>query len=256
MANVTPINIPFPEAETLHLRLATGGCRLRIVPGDGPDWVSGTYDDPTNAVPLQIQQEDGNVRLYQSFNWPQAWGRIGQPPTFDLTLGKSKPYALTLEGGASESTIDLGGLPINRLAIRYGAGKQDVNFSAPNPQPMTEFTIAAGAAGLFLKNLANANPTTMFVEGGAAGYSFDFGGTLQRDASVRITAGMSSVEIRIPATTAARINPQTVLGSVDVGDGLMKKEGAFWTEAALAGQQPLLTIAADVTMGSINLVAT
>ena len=43
------------------------------------------------------------------------------------------------------------------------------------------------------------------------------------------------------------------MGGFEVGDGLMKKEGAFWNEAALKGGVPLLSINASVTMGGVEL---
>jgi hypothetical protein len=41
---------------------------------------------------------------------------------------------------------------------------------------------------------------------------------------------MSGVEVSVPASTAARVVSETTLGSVDVGDGFTKREGAFLTE--------------------------
>jgi hypothetical protein len=255
MSNITPIEIPFPEAEELHLRLMVGACRLRIKPGDGPQWVTGTYEDPSNAVPLRIVEEGGTVRISQAFSWPESWGTVSQPTTFDLALGRGRPFVLTLEGGASEGDIDLGGLSITRLTVKYGAGKQEIRFSSPNPQPMDELTISTGAAGLEMTGLANANFARMFVEGGAAGCEFDFGGALRRDASVKITTAMASVEIDVPAAMAVKVNADAVLGNVMVPDGFLKKEGAFWSEAASAGATPLLDISASVVMGSIRIEA-
>ena len=88
----------------------------------------------------------------------------------------------------------------------------------------------------------------MRLSGGAAGYELDFGGTLLRDAEAKIEAGMSGVEMKIPASTAAKIVAETTLGRVDVEDGFTKREGAFWTEAGMTGKRPLLTMLADTMM--------
>jgi len=61
------------------------------------------------------------------------------------------------------------------------------------------------------------------------------------------------VEIRVPSSTAAKINSRTVLGSVDIGDGYTKKEGGFWTEAALAGKTPVLTVSASMSLGTLSI---
>jgi len=46
---------------------------------------------------------------------------------------------------------------------------------------------------------------------------------------------------------------ETTLGSVDVGDGFTKKEGTCWTEAGMAGNEPLLTIHTGVRLGALQL---
>ena len=253
MSTPTSIDIPFPTAEILHLRLTVGACKLHVRSGDGPQWVAGTYEDSSNAVPLRIEQNGGEVRISQTFDWPQSWGTFREPPTFELTLGKARPYALTLEGGASEATLDLGGAPLRNLTIKFGAGKQEIEFSAPNPEPMQLLSVACGAAGLKFEDLANANFTEMTLEGGAAAYELDFSGALRRDAAVKINAAMSSVLLKAPASTAIKMSAETIMGSVDTGDGFMKKEGAWWNEAALAGAAPCITINASMTMGSVRL---
>jgi hypothetical protein len=121
---------------------------------------------------------------------------------------------------------------------------------------MSLLDLDAGAVSIEMKNLANANFAEMSIDGGAAAYKFDFGGTLQRDAHVKISTGMSSVEIHVPASTAAKITTESVLGGLNVGDGFTKREGAFWTRAALDGKTPVLTIHASITLGGLNIRTT
>jgi len=254
--DVTEINIPYPEAADLHLKVSVGACRLKVTPGEGEAWVTGTYRHPSGVLPSRIVKDGGTVRITQQRNVADIGGLFSGTPRYELALGKARPYTLTLEVGASEGSFDLGSLPINHLVIRQGAGKVDFDFSAPNPQAMSLLDIDAGAVGLEMKNLANANFAEMRVNGGAAAYKFDFGGALQREARVRITTGVSSVEIRVPASTAVKITSQFVLGGLDIGDGFTKKEGAFWTEAALAGRTPVLSIHAHISVGSLIIRTT
>jgi hypothetical protein len=250
------IAIPFPDVAELNLYITAGACRLKIRPGAGEQWVAGTYEDPGGALPLRIEQERGTARVGQAPNWPGALGAAGKPAVFDLMLGKGRPYSLTLELGANEGTADLGGLPLTRLTIKYGAGKQSIDFSAANPELMTALSVAAGAAAVEMHGLAHANFSEMQVEGGAASFVLDFSGQLRRPGQVRISTGMASVDVHVPSDTPARITTDTVMGSVDVGDGFMKKEGAYWTEAALAGHSPELLMKANVTMGAIKIRTT
>jgi hypothetical protein len=124
-------------------------------------------------------------------------------PRYELELGRQRPFALTIETGASEFDLDLGGIPLSRLMVRQGAGKFELGFLAPNPEPMQLLDVSSGAAGIELEILANANFSEMRLSGGAARYELDFGGTLSRDAQVNIETGVSGVELTVPASTAA-----------------------------------------------------
>jgi hypothetical protein len=118
---------------------------------------------------------------------------------------------------------------------------------------MTLMEIGAGAGSTELRHLANAHFAELLVEGGMAAYLIDFSGALQQDAHAQINAALSSVEIVVPATTAAKISVESPLGHVELGNGFTAQVGAFWTAAAIEGRTPLLTISANVTLASLRL---
>lgn len=247
------INIAYSEAHDLHLRIRVGACRLKVAPGDSGMWVTGSYQYPKGALPLKIDRSGGKATITQDYDVTGLGGLIRYTPTFHLALGKTKPYALTLEAGASDVAVDLGGLPVKELVIKQAAGVADFDFSAPNPREMSSLTVNSGAVALRMKNLDNANFAVMSFDGGAASYKFDFGGALRRDAQAKISTSMAPVDIHIPSATAARVVENTVAAALDFGDGFTKKGGAFLTEAALAGKVPMLTIQANVSLGSLAL---
>jgi hypothetical protein len=253
----TPINVAYPAAEDLHLRIAVGACRFRARSGEGEAWVSGTHHDPTDRRPPRILEEGASVTISEAEpSFERIPAVFGGVPRYELEFGKQRPFALTIETGASEFDLDLGGVPLRSVTVRQGAGKFELGFSEPNPHPMELLEVSSGAAGIELENLANANSSEMRLSGGAAGYELDFGGALSRDARVNVETGLSGVEISVPATTAARIVAETTLGSVEVGDGFTKREGAFLTKGALGGGTPVLELRAGVRLGSLQLRAT
>lgn len=255
-ATDTTIDVGFPERGKLVLRIRVGGCRLRIRRGDGDRWVTGTYHDPSGVLPCRVNEQGTQVEITQGVNLSGWSGLFSGTPLLDLALGVDRPYELILEGGASDNVLDLGGLPLTELKIRQGAGKYIIDFSTPNPIEMNELDIEGGAVGLEMRNLANANFLEMDVDGGASSYLFDFGGTLRQSAKVEISTGVSSVEIAIPTTTAAKVQIDSTLGSLDIGDGFTKRQGAFWTAAAESLSAPLLDIRTEVTVGQVRLRAT
>jgi hypothetical protein len=251
-----PIDVTYPAAEDLRLRIALGACRFAARPGESEAWVAGKCYDPTDRRSSKTIEEEGSVTITEEEpSFERVPAVFGGVPRYELEFGKQRPFALTIETGASEFDLDLGGVPLRSLTVRQGAGKFKLGFSAPNPHPMELLEVSSGAAGIELENLANASFTEMRLSGGAAGYELDFGGVLSRDARVSIETGLSRVEISVPATTAARIVGETTLGSVEVGDGFTKREGVFLTEGALSGDAPVLEIRAGVRLGALQLRA-
>jgi hypothetical protein len=253
----TPIHVAYPSVSNPHLRIALGACRVAGRAGAGGEWVAGTYSDPTDRRPLRMVEEEAGVTITEaepSFERIQAV--FGGVPRYELEFGKEKAFALTIETGASDFDLDLGGVPLSRFMVRQGAGKFELGFTQPNPEHMELLEISSGAAAIELENLANANFSELRLSGGAASYELDFGGVLSRDAEVSIETGISGVVVSIPSSTAARVTAETTLGGVDVGDGFTKSEGAFSTEAALRGDGPVLRIRAGVRLGSLQLRTT
>jgi len=252
-SNPTDIRIPFFETAERHLTIRVGACRLQITRGGGSDWVVGTYDDPTGTLPCHVQTSAGFARISQEPRVSAVMGLRRGVPTFNLALGASQPYTLTIETGASDSEFELGGLPLQRLSLKIGAGKNVLRFLEPNPQPLSVLDIDAGAGSFELRDLANANFTDLSVDGGAAAFVCDFGGSLRRDASAHISAGMSTVAIAVPQDTAARISAESVLGQISAGDGFITREGGYWTRAATEGGTPVLAIRVSVALGTVSL---
>jgi len=254
-SNPTDIAVPFPDADQLRLRILLGPCRVRIGPGASAAWASGRYDDPTGMLPLHVTADGGQLTLSQSttMGTPSKLTKLTRAPHLELEIGRDRPYELSLEGGANETVADLGGLPVTRLTLRHGAGKTDIDFTAPNPEEMSSFDVAAGGVAMDLRNLANANFAHMVVSGGAAQYRLDFGGQLRRDGEARLNTGVAAIELTVPAGTAARVRSESVLGAMDVGDGFVTREGAFWNEAAVAGRDPSLLITVTSVFGSVKV---
>src|SRR5918999_5391985 len=184
---VTPIQVAYPSVGDRHLRIALGACRFTARPGEGEEWVAGTYTDPTDRRSLRIVEEQAGVTITEAEpSFERIPAVFGGVPRYDVEFGKEKPFALTIETGASDFELDLGGVPLRRLMVRQGAGKFELGFPQPNPEPMELLEISSGAATMELETLANANFSEMRLTGGAASYELDFGGVLSRDAEVNI----------------------------------------------------------------------
>ena len=105
----TPINAAYPAADDLHLRVALGACRFRARPGEGEDWVAGTYHDPTDRRPLRLLEEGSSVTITEEQpSFERIPAVFGGMPRYELELGRQEPFALTIETGRASSTSTSG----------------------------------------------------------------------------------------------------------------------------------------------------
>lgn len=246
------IDLPYPTGADLALHLRLGPCRLRLAPGGGPNWISGTYSDPTRTLPLAVRMYEGIATIAQRFE--PAMPDEMQIPSLDLTVSRERPFAVDLQAGASENVFDLGGLPLTSLAIKTGAARFEVDFSSPNPATMTLMEIASGAGAFVARGLANANFGELRLGGGAASCTLDFSGELRRDAHARLDAGFAALELSIPRSTSARVATKAFASGTNAV-GFMRKDDAYYTPPALEGKHPLLGIDVSVAFGSLSLSA-
>ena len=138
------------------------------------------HSDPTDRRPLRIVEEEAYVTITEAEPPSNGFRPSSEAYRYELEFGKDRPFALTIETGASDFDLDLGGVPLSRLMVRQGAGKFELDFPQPNPEPMELLEISSGAAAIELEKLANANFSEMRLSGGAASYELDFGGVLSR----------------------------------------------------------------------------
>ena len=118
---------------------------------------------------------------------------------------------------------------------------------------MSLLEVGAGAVGLEIRRLGQANCAEMTLNGGAAVYLLDFTGNLRQEMHARVTTGLSSVEIRVPYATPTRLFAESFLGSLEVGDGFSKKDDAYQNEPALQGKSPLLVVTTALALGTLRV---
>jgi hypothetical protein len=250
------IQVPMPAGPAnsveLNLEFAAGELKLspEVTPGAGEYLASGAAT--FNAVDFEPKVEAAGA----SCTVRQGDIKIEGIPKFqddlknqwDLQLANT-PMRLKIKAGAYTGSAELGGLSLERLAISEMGSDASVTFSAPNQVEMSSFTYDTGGSTLVLKGLANANFEQMSFTSGAGDYTLSFDGDLQRDASVTIESGISTVNIIIPEGVNAQVSFDGGLSSVNM-DGGWQQNGDTYT---LSGGGPTLTIEIKMGVGTLNL---
>lgn len=168
-----------------------------------------------------------------------------------IALTREVPLDLTLQFGAGDADIDLGGMRLRKLDLSTGASETKLRFSAPNPISAEEVQLRAGAAELTVSGLGNARAEHLSFEGGVGSTTLDFSGEWNRSATATVQMGVGSVTLRLPRDLGVRINRSSFLSSFD-GPGLVKRDGSYfssnWDSAAHQ-----LTVDVNAAFGSIDI---
>lgn len=242
------ILVSAPDGDA-HLTLSFGAGKLELTPGAGSNLVDGaaTYNLPDFKP--EIVRDGANVEIKQGdYKVDSLPNMHGLKNEWALKLG-ALPMDLTVNAGAYEGTLDLGGLALTNLTVNDGAADVKVDFSAPNAAKMSVLSYKTGASNVTLKNLGNANFATLIFESGAGNYTLDFSGTFQRDGSVTVRSGMSNLTLSIPPGVAATVQVSSGLSNVQFPAGWTER-GNTYTQA---GSGPALTIVVEMGAGNLQV---
>ena len=241
------ITIAASESDETHLTLSFGAGRLVLSPG-AENLVDGTAIYNLADLKPRIQKSGANIEIRQ--------GNFKSLPIFenmrnewDLKLNDT-PMDLTLEAGAYEGELELGGLALKNLTVQDGASHVNLSFTEPNQTEMSLLRYETGASEVTLTGLANANFSTLTFSGGAGNYTLDFSGEFQHDAVVEIEAGLGNVSLVIPEDLNAIVTVEGAALNITHGSG-WAQNGQKYTQKSSG---PTLTILVKMSAG--NLVIT
>jgi len=246
------IDVPAPDSDAANLTLRFGAAnQFRLQPG-ATGLVQGTVEYnveqlkptvTTSGSQVTIEQKPDNLTISNQLR--NAW---------DLKLSDAIPLALTVQAGAYKGSYDLGGLRLRGLKVEQGAADSTYDFSKPNPEALEQLSFSSGAASLTVSNLANANAANMRFDTAAGDYTLDFGGTLERTASVDIQAAATNLTIRVPSGTPMLVRIKGSLSSTDL-IGFHEIGGQQYANAAWDEARPHVVVAIENAVGAVNLVS-
>lgn len=241
------ITVADPKSDETRLAISFGAGELTLSPGaDG--LVEGTAVYNVKDLKPEIRKNGDSIEIEQG-----DWNHL--PPLDDiknewnLQLGDA-PMDLTIQAGAYEGNLELGGLSLKNLTVKDGAANVDLSFTEPNQIEMSMLRYETGASNVKLTGLANANFSTLTFSGGAGNYTLDFSGELQRDAVVTIEAGFGDLSLVIPEDVNTIVTVEGAALNVNHSSG-WAQNGQKYTQK---GSNSSLTILIKMAAG--NLVIT
>jgi hypothetical protein len=242
-----PLPAQQPEWTDLSARRQTDGIRaveakVTYVAGElevgaaeaGLLYDIGLHYDAALLRPERSWKAEGDVgRLELRFEsvhddgveWDIDDGEFGK---LALGLSREVPTHLTLEVGAAESHLDLGGIPLTGLVYRTGASSTEIRFDEPNPARIGTLELAAGAASFEAAGLGNARFEELEFDGAVGDVTLDFTGEWNGDATADIAVGLGALRIVVPRDIGVRLQKSGFLAGFNPR-GMEKVEGGWQT---------------------------
>jgi len=245
------INVPFlaEKQATADVTLNFGAGKLNLQPGATNELISGTATYNVTDFKPVVTIDSNNINI------EQANLKLTNIPAFNeniindwnFSFGNS-PMSLVIKAGAYTGNFELGGLSVHRLEVTDGASKVNLSFSKPNLVEMTTLKYTTGASRVTLTGLGNANVTDLSFSG-AGNYTLDFSGQLNRNMTVSIDAGVSTVTVIVPAGVPAQLTTDGSLITVNTSGGWEQTGNTY----QLSGSGNTITILAKMGAGSLRL---
>ena len=126
-------------------------------------------------------------------------------------LSDRVPMELTVELGAVEGELQLGGLRLTDLTLQGGAADVSVRFDQPNRERMRRLSVNVGAAEVKLLRAGNAGTEHVTANVGVGSLSLDLGGEWTRDIDVDVQIAVGGLVVRVPRDVGVRIDARTFL---------------------------------------------
>jgi hypothetical protein len=240
------ITVPTPKTGDASLRLTFGAGKMTLAPG-ASQLVEGTATYNYAAFKPEVNIDGVNAQVKMS--------KVNSLPSFDnlknewdIKLGAA-PMDLTIESGAYEGDFEFGGLSLNNLTIKDGAANVKLAFSESNPIEMSAFRYETGASNIKMSGLANANFSIFDFSSGAGDYTLDFSGKVQRDASIKISSGVSNIIIIVPEGVDAVATVSGGASNINAGPSWSQNGDVYKQK----GTGPTLTFVIDIGAGNVTL---
>jgi hypothetical protein len=128
----------------------------------------------------------------------------GTKPDVDIYLPADLFYDLELDVKQGGAEVELGGLWLANVDIRFLQGGGAVEFSEPLQSPAEAMAIQFSQGGGAVENLGNASPRSVDVSFSMGGGYLDLRGPWQADSEITIDQSMGGVSVHLPRDVVLR----------------------------------------------------
>jgi hypothetical protein len=232
-------------AGSVILKPAATGMLYRMTADFDPERFTpvSRYDGAAQAVSLGLKPTgQGGIRVSSKEHLAQ---------TATIELSREVPLTLDLSLGATEATVDLGGLRLRRVNLETAGSKTLVRFAQVNPGRCDSLAVNAGAAEVTLESLGNSRCQAIRIGGGAGGVNLDLGGAWADEARVTVSVAVGQVKLKIPRDLGVELTVEQFLASFEPKG--FEKDGKVWRTPGYAQASHRISLNLSTTVGGVNV---
>jgi hypothetical protein len=240
----------------LTARIEYGAGSLRMAPATGGDLyrLVMSYDGDRYTPLSSFDAGNGSVRLGLASTGSgglHIGSRRQLEQTAFVTLSPAVGLDLSLELGAVEADIELGGLQLTDLRLTTGASRTTLRFSRPNAGRCARATLSGGAADISILGLGNSRCRQVEFDGGVGKVLLDLTGTWPSDARVRVQMAVGALTLRLPRDLGIRLTLDRFLSSFPASG--WTRQGNAYLSPGYAHSARHLDLALSSTLGGIDV---
>ena len=133
----------YPVLTGGELSVQFGGGRLTLGPAPN-NWFEGNFSGSQRVIPSHgVEQSRLTVKLQQRGNLINIGGGTNH---WDVKLSPDMPWKISLDAGAVDGRLNLLGIPLESLGLKFGAG--DITLDLGDNGDEAEVVISSGASNL------------------------------------------------------------------------------------------------------------
>jgi hypothetical protein len=128
----------------------------------------------------------------------------GTKPKVKIFLPSDVLYDLEVDIMQGGAEVELGGLWLSKIDLRFMQGGGAVEFGEPLQQPAESLAIQFSQGGGAIESIGNASPAELDVSFSMGGGYIDLRGPWQQDAEINVDQSMGGVSLHLPANVILR----------------------------------------------------
>lgn len=199
----------------------------------------------------RMEYADGRLRVGMS-SANNVRGRNIRGGKLEVLVTPDVPVDLSLQFGAAEAALDLGGIRVRRLDLQTGASRTALTIPTLNTETVEHAEVHVGAARFEASGLGNLNAPRMAVRGGVGDIILDFTGDWAADMDARIEMGLGSLTLRLPRGLGVQVNRSGAMTSFD-GQELVRRDNSYFSENFSDAERKLV-VTLEAALGRVRVV--